>query len=116
MARSFSRPISASHPRLISQMERLPLRALPQAQSQVPNVPFASRYSETGMTISGTVGRVDVRCDGTTLRLFGGPAGQIPSSGVAITSGIVQLPNNVSLAAGAQGNNVVFGSPNSETG
>ena len=80
------------------------------------SVTFGSPNSETGMTMSGPVGRADVRFDGTTLRMLAGPAGSPPSNGVAITSSNVQLPNNVSLGVGAQGNNVAFGSPNGETG
>lgn len=77
---------------------------------------FGTPNSETGMTISGATGRADVRFDGTTLRLLAGPAGSPPSNGIAITTSAVQMPNNVQLAVGAQGNQVQFGSPNSETG
>ncbi len=80
------------------------------------NVAFGSPNGETGMTIAGAAGRADVRFDGTTLKLFAGPAGAAPSNGIAINSTTVQLPNGVSLAATASGNNVSFGSPNSETG
>lgn len=80
------------------------------------NISFGTPNTETGMTISGAAGRADVRFDGTTLRLLAGPAGGPPSNGIGITSNNVQLPNNVSLAVGAQGNGVSFGSPNSETG
>lgn len=80
------------------------------------NISFGTPNTETGMTISGATGRADVRFDGTTLRLLTGPAGGPPSNGIGITSSNVQLPNNVSLAVGAQGNGVTFGSPNSETG
>src|SRR5204862_5907906 len=69
------------------------------------------------MTISGPIGRADVRFDGTTLRLLAGPpASGPPSNGIAVTPTGVQLPSGVSLAATASGNNVAFGSPNSETG
>jgi hypothetical protein len=84
--------------------------------AQGNQVAFGSPNGETGMTISGATGRADVRFDGTTLRLLAGLAGGPPSNGIGITSNNVQLPNNVSLAVGAQGNNVSFGSPNSETG
>jgi hypothetical protein len=86
------------------------------AGAQGNSVSFGSPNGETGMTISGATGRADVRFDGTTLRLLAGPAGGPPSNGIGITSNNVQLPNGVSLATGAQGNNVAFGSPNSETG
>lgn len=81
-------------------------------------VSFGSPNAESGMTFhfNGLSTRADVRYDGTALRLYAGPAGQIPSSGVTVYNGLVQLPNNVSLGVGAQGNNVAFGSPNSETG
>ena len=79
-------------------------------------VQFGSPNSETGMTMAGPNGRADVRFDGTTLRLLSGPAGGPPSNGVAVTSSNVQLPNNVLLGVGAQGNQVQFGSPNGETG
>lgn len=80
------------------------------------NIVFGSPNSETGMSISGATGRADIRFDGTTLRMLAGPAGGPPSVGVAVNSNGVQLPNGVQLGAGAQGNNVSFGSPNSETG
>ncbi|MEP7337364.1 MAG: hypothetical protein ABI977_06430 [Acidobacteriota bacterium] len=86
------------------------------AGAQGNQVAFGSPNGETGMTISGATGRADVRFDGTTLRLLAGPAGGPPSNGIGITSSNVQLPNNVLLGVGAQGNNVAFGSPNSETG
>ena len=88
------------------------------AGAQGNNVSFGSPNGETGMTVAGLTGRADIRFDGANLRLMAGPAGQPPSFGITIpaTPGNIQLPNGVSLAAGAQGNSVTFGSPNSETG
>ena len=82
------------------------------------NITFGSPNSGTGMTISGPTTRADVRLDGTTLRLNVGQAGVgPPGNGIGIDSnGTVQLPSGVSLAATASGNNITFGSPNSETG
>lgn len=79
-------------------------------------VAFGSPNSETGMTMSGSLGRADVRFDGTTLRLLSGPPGSPPSNGISISPTTVGLPSAVSLAATASGNSVGFGSPNSETG
>jgi hypothetical protein len=86
------------------------------AGAQGNNVAFGSPNGETGMTIAGATGRADVRFDGTTLRLLAGPAGAPPANGIAINSTSVQMPNNVQLGVGTQGNQVQFGSPNSETG
>lgn len=80
------------------------------------NITFGSPNSGTGMTIAGPTTRADVRLDSTTLRLAVGPAGGPPGNGIGIDSTSVQLPNNVLLALGAQGNQTQFGSPNGETG
>ena len=80
------------------------------------SVAFGSPNSETGMTMSGPIGRADVRFDGTTLRMLAGPAGFPPSIGVAVNTNGVQLPNGVQLGPGTNGNSVAFGSPNSEDG
>jgi hypothetical protein len=80
------------------------------------SVTFGSPNSETGMTMSGPVGRADVRFDGTTLRMLAGPAGFPPSIGVAVNTNGVQLPNGVQLGVGTNGYQVQFGSPNSEDG
>lgn len=52
------------------------------------NVSFGSPASETGMTISGPIGRADLRFDGSTLKLVAGPAGGPPplTSGLSINS------------------------------
>jgi hypothetical protein len=84
--------------------------------AQGTQVSFGSPNGETGMTIAGAAGRADVRFDGTTLRLVAGPPGTPPANGVAITPTSVQLPAFVSLATTPSGNNVSFGTPNSETG
>jgi len=80
------------------------------------SVTFGSPNSETGMTMSGPIGRADVRFDGTTLRMLAGPAGSPPSIGVAVNANGVQLPNGVQLGVGTNGYQVQFGSPNSEDG
>jgi len=84
--------------------------------AQGNRVAFGSPNGETGMSISGPMGRADVRFDGTTLRLLAGPAGGPPSNGIGITSSNVQLPAFVSLALTPQGNGIGFGTPNTETG
>jgi len=86
--------------------------------SQGNQVSFGAPNSETGMTIGGPIGRSDIRFDGSTLRLVVGAGGGPPAatSGVSISPLSVQLPNNVAFLAGAQGNQVQFGSPNGETG
>ncbi len=60
--------------------------------AQGNRVQFGTPNSETGMTISGATGRADLRYDGTTLKLFNGPAGSPPSGGIAIAqSGSINI-------------------------
>ncbi len=54
--------------------------------AQGNQVSFGSPNGETGMSIAGATGRADVRFDGTTLRLFNGPAGTPPANGIAINA------------------------------
>ncbi len=49
-------------------------------------VAFGSPNGETGMTIAGANGRADLRFDGSTLRIFNGPAGTPPANGIAINA------------------------------
>jgi hypothetical protein len=70
-------------------------------------VTIASAGGNGGVSGSGTPNTIAVWTGQTTL----GPANAITQTATA-----VQLPNNVTLAAGAQGNGISFGSPNGETG
>ena len=93
--------------------------------AQGNQVAFGSPNGETGMSISGpaAVNRADVRFGPSignasinSLKLLIGPSGVPPSFGIEVTPTLVKMPNGVLLAAGAQGNQVSFGSPNGETG
>ncbi|MBA3323604.1 MAG: hypothetical protein H0T45_19455 [Pyrinomonadaceae bacterium] len=66
----------------------------------------ATGGGEGGVGGTGTANTVPLWTDGTTLG----------NSLITQSAAGVQLPNNVQLAVGAQGNQVQFGSPNSETG
>lgn len=58
------------------------------AGAQGNQVNFGSPNGETGMSIHGPTGIAHVRFDGTSLKLFAGPAGSPPSNGIVInTSG-----------------------------
>ncbi len=75
------------------------------------------RVSENGAAFVNLVGASGVSGSGSTNTIPLWSAGTTLGNSLITQSGAsVQLPNNVSLAAGAQGNNVAFGSPNSETG
>ena len=67
---------------------------------------FVNLVGATGVSGSGTTNTIPLWTAGTTLG----------NSLITQASGAIQLPNNVSLAVGAQGNQVTFGSPNGETG
>jgi hypothetical protein len=67
---------------------------------------FVNLVGATGVSGSGTTNSIPFWSAGTTLG-----NSQITQSGAG-----VQLPNNIQLAVGAQGNQVTFGSPNGETG
>lgn len=67
---------------------------------------FVNLVGATGVSGSGTVNAVPLWSAGTTLG----------NSLITQTGASIQLPNNVQLGVGAQGNQVQFGSPNSETG
>jgi len=68
--------------------------------------PFVNLVGASGLSGSGTTNTIPLWSAGTTLG----------NSLITQSGGAVLLPNNVSLAAGVQGNQVGFGSPNSETG
>lgn len=75
------------------------------------------KVSESGSAFVNLVGATGVSGSGTTNALplwTGGTA--LGNSLITQSGGVIQMPNNVNLAAGAQGNQVGFGSPNSETG
>lgn len=67
---------------------------------------FVNLVGATGVSGSGTVNTIPLWSAGTTLA----------NSLITQTGASIQLPNNVQLGVGAQGNQVQFGSPNSETG
>jgi hypothetical protein len=67
---------------------------------------FVNLVGATGVSGSGTVNTIPLWSAGTTLG----------NSLITQTGASIQLPNTVQLGVGAQGNQVQFGSPNSETG
>ncbi len=67
---------------------------------------FVNLVGASGVSGSGTTNSIPLWSAGTTLG----------NSLITQSGGLIQLPNNVALAPGLQGNNVAFGSPNSETG
>lgn len=67
---------------------------------------FVNLVGASGISGTGSVNSIPLWSAGTTLG----------NSAITQSSSGIQLPNGVQLAVGAQGNQVQFGSPNSETG
>ncbi len=68
------------------------------------------------LTIASTSGGVGGSGTVNSIPVWSGGSTTLGTSLITQSAGAVQLPNSVSLAAGAQVNQVQFGSPNSETG